>query len=140
MENTTQAVDGLIALELEGGLLHESFGWLVSLLEAAVALIDLFAIAILLIGAGRFIIGVLIAELVRRGPERVRKTNRERIELGRYILAGLELFIVSDVIHTALSLRFVDLMFLLLLVIIRSITSYFLDRELDQVKQELGRD
>jgi len=140
MENTTQAVDGLIALELEGGLLHESFGWLVSLLEAAAALIDLFAIAILLIGAGRFIIGVLITELVRRGPERVRKTNRERIELGRYILAGLELFIVSDVIHTALSLRFVDLMFLLLLVIIRSITSYFLDRELEQVKQELGRD
>tara|TARA_R110000796_G_scaffold39259_6_gene98082 strand:+ start:817 stop:1239 length:423 start_codon:yes stop_codon:yes gene_type:complete len=140
MENATPTLDGLIALELEGGLLHESFGWLVDLLEAAAALIDLFAIVILLIGAGRFIIGVIVAELVRRGPERVRKTDRERIELGRYILAGLDLFIVSDVIHTALSLRFVDLMFLLLLVIIRSITSYFLDRELEQIKQELGRD
>ena len=70
----------------------------------------------------------------------MRRTNRERIELGRYILAGLELFIVSDVIHTAISLRFADLLFLLMLVIIRSITSFFLDRELEQLKKELGDD
>ena len=60
--------------------------------------------------------------------------------MGRYILAGLELFIVSDVIHTAISLRFADLLFLLMLVIIRSITSFFLDRELEQLKKELGDD
>jgi uncharacterized membrane protein len=47
---------------------------------------------------------------------------------------------VSDVIHTALSLRFSDLLFLLLLVVIRSITSYFLDRELAQIKKDLGHD
>ena len=121
------ALDGLIGLELEGGLLHDELHWLTVILEAAAALIDLFAIFVLLIGAGRF-------------PERVRRTNRERIELGRYILAGLELFIVSDVIHTALSLRMSDLLFLLLLVVIRSITSFFLDRELEQLKTELGRD
>ena len=85
-------------------------------------------------------VGVTVAEVARRGPERVRRTNRERIELGRYIIAGLELFIVSDVIHTALSLRMSDLLFLLLLVVIRSITSFFLDRELEQLKTELGRD
>ena len=66
------------------------------------------------------------------------KTNRERVELGRYILASLELFIVSDIIHTALSLAFADILFLGLLVVIRSLTSYFLDRELDQLKKELG--
>ena len=81
-----------------------------------------------------------IAEIAKKGAERVRRTNRERIELGRYILAGLELFIVSDVIHTAISLRFADLLFLLMLVIIRSITSFFLDRELEQLKKELGDD
>ncbi|MFG6543258.1 DUF1622 domain-containing protein, partial [Sulfitobacter sp. M22298] len=95
---------------------------------------------LLLIGAARFLTGVTIAEIAQKGPERVRRTNRERIELGRYILAGLELFIVSDVIHTAISLRFADLLFLLMLVIIRSITSFFLDRELEQLKKELGRD
>ena len=125
-------------MEQEGGVLHGQLHWLVEILEWLAAIIDIAAIVLLLLGAGRFILGVTVAEIARRGPERVEKTNRERIELGRYILAGLELFIVSDVIHTALSLAFADLIFLLLLVIIRSITSYFLDRELEQLKKELG--
>lgn len=131
-------MESLIDMETQaGGVLHGELSWLVHLLEWAASLIDVFAILLLLIGAGRFIVGVAAAEL-GRGAVRVKRTNRRRIELGRYILAGLELFIVSDVIHTALSLAFSDLLFLLLLVIIRSITSYFLDRELDQLKRELG--
>jgi len=129
-------MENLIELELEGGALHGQFGWIVEGLEWLAAIIDLFAILLLLIGAARFIGGVVRAEL-GAGDKRIHRTNRERIELGRYILAGLELFIVSDVIHTALSLAFADLIFLLLLVVIRSITSYFLDRELDQLKREL---
>ncbi len=139
-ENGGEAARGasLFDLETEETVLHANFEWLVELLEWAAAIIDVFAILLLLLGGIRFIAGVAVAEFARRGPERVHKMNRERIELGRYILAGLELFIVSDVIHTALSLRMSDLLFLLLLVIIRSITSFFLDRELDQLKKELG--
>jgi len=133
-------MESLLGLETDGGVLHGQLAWLIEVLELLAAGIDLAAIALLLVGAARFIVGVMIAEVARRGSERVSKTNRERIELGRYILAGLELFIVSDVIHAALSLRFSDLLFLLLLVIIRSITSYFLDRELEQLKKELGDD
>lgn len=131
-------MNSLIDLNATEGVLHAKFGWLVAALEWAAALVDLAAIALILIGAIRFIVGVAYAEIARQGPERVKKTNRERIELGRYILASLELFIVSDIIHTALSLAFADLMFLGLLVLIRSVTSYFLDRELDQLKHELG--
>nr|WP_283255039.1 DUF1622 domain-containing protein [Marivita sp. GX14005] len=124
----------------EETILHSEFGALVHGLEWAAAVVDLFAIALLLIGALRFIIGVARSEIRRESVERVRGMNRERIELGRYILAGLELFIVSDVVHTALSLAFLDLIFLLLLVVIRSITSYFLDRELEQLKHEVERE
>ncbi|WP_432255946.1 DUF1622 domain-containing protein [Limimaricola sp. AA108-03] len=123
----------------EGGVLHHHLGWLVSALEWVAAIIDLFAIALLLVGAVRFIIGVSWAEIRREDAARVRGVNRERIELGRYILAGLELFIVSDIIHTALSLELADLVFLGLLVIIRSLISFFLDRELEQVKHELSQ-
>lgn len=133
-------MEKLIELEAEGGVLHGSLPWLIELLEVIAEIIDIAAILLLLVGATRFIAGVIFAEIARQGPDRVRRTNRERIELGRYILAGLELFIVSDVIHTALSLKFSDLLFLFMLVIIRSITSYFLDRELGQLKQELGND
>ncbi len=117
-------------------MLHANFEWLVTGLDWTAAIIDLAAIAILLIGAARCILGVGVAEVARSGAARVQKTNRERIALGRYILAGLELFIVSDIIHTALSLAFSDLLFLGLLVVIRSVTSFFLDRELDQLKKE----
>ena len=67
----------------------------------------------------------------------MRRINLERVELGRYILAGLELFIVSDIIHTALSLALTDLLFLGLLVVIRAVISYFLDREMAEIRKEL---
>jgi uncharacterized membrane protein len=124
-------------LQASGGVLHEHFDWLITILDWASALIELAAIALLIIGAARFILGVATAEIARTGTERVRTTNRERIELGRYILAGLELFIVADIIRTALSLAFADLLFLGLLVVIRSIISFFLDRELKELRHEL---
>ena len=120
------------------GVLHREFAWLVGALDYVSAAIDLFAILLLLIGAVRFILGVARAELSGDEARRLRGTNRERIELGRYILAGLELLIVSDIIHTALSLAVADLIFLGLLVLIRSLISFFLDRELGEVRRELG--
>ena len=119
------------------GVLHRQFAWLVQSLEYVSAIIDLFAILLLLIGAIRFILGVSRAELSPSEERRLQGTNRERIELGRYILAGLELLIVSDIIHTSLSLALADLLFLGVLVLIRSLISFFLDRELGALRQEL---
>ena len=49
-----------------------------------------------------------------------------------------ELLIVSDIIHTALSLAFNDLLVLGLPVLIRSLISFFLDREIRDIRAELG--
>ncbi len=122
------------------GVLHREFGWLVEGLEYVAVGIDLLGILLLLIGAARFVLGVAQAELSRDEMRRLRGTNRERIELGRYILAGLELLIVSDIIHTSLSLAFADLFYLGLLVLIRSLISFFLDRELGELRRELGEE
>ncbi|CTQ49612.1 DUF1622 domain-containing protein [Jannaschia donghaensis] len=122
----------------EGSVLHDQLAWLVHGLEYLVVAIDIFGCVILLIGATRFAVGFVRAELSTDAKTRVKGVNMERVELGRYILAGLELLIVSDIIHTALSLAMADLVFLGLLVIIRSLISYFLDRELEQVKKELA--
>ena len=122
----------------EGSVLHDQLGWLVHGMEYLVVAIDVVGCVILLIGAGRFVVGFARAEMSRSPDRRVKGVNMERVELGRYILAGLELLIVSDIIHTALSLAMSDLVFLGLLVIIRSLISFFLDRELEQVKKELA--
>lgn len=137
MEEET-GTGGFLDYAREGGVLHGELEWLVHALEWAVTVIDLFAIAVLLLGAVRFVAGFVLAE-ARFGDDmrRVRGINYERVELGRYILAGLEILIVSDIIHTALSLAMVDLVFLGLLVVIRSLISFFLDRELAEVKREM---
>ncbi|MGB3688188.1 MAG: DUF1622 domain-containing protein [Jannaschia helgolandensis] len=121
----------------EDAILQDEIYWLVYVLEWAATAIDIFASLILLLGAIRFIWGFVKAEFSRDADTRVKGVNRERVELGRYILAGLELLIVSDIILTALSLAMADLVFLGLLVVIRSLVSFFLDRELEQVKKEL---
>jgi uncharacterized membrane protein len=128
------------ATELGSGedVLHGHLPWLVQGLEWVSAGIDLCAIALLLIGALRFILGVAKAEVSGEEVLRLRGTNRERIELGRYILAGLELLIVSDIIHTALSLALADLLYLGFLVLIRSVISIFLERELGELRREMA--
>ncbi|HKL68692.1 DUF1622 domain-containing protein [Salibaculum sp.] len=130
-------MESLFDTEQTGGILHGRLPWLVDSLEWAAAIIDIFACLLLIIGAVRFILSVARAEVARRGTDRLRRTNGARAELGHYILAGLELFIVTDVIHTALSLALTDLVFLLLLVIIRAVISYFLDHELELIRREL---
>ncbi|MRX50324.1 DUF1622 domain-containing protein [Paracoccus sp. S-4012] len=122
----------------EGSILHQRFDWLVEALEWAATGINLFAVAVLLVGALRFVAGFLKAEI--GGPEaRVRGVNAARIGLGRYILAGLEILIVADIIHTAISLAMADLVFLGLLVVVRSVISFFLERELEGVRRSLER-
>jgi uncharacterized membrane protein len=121
------------------GVLQTDLASVVAALEWVSAGIDMVSIAIMLIGAARFVVGFAVAETSRDGAARVQGIDQNRMELGRYILAGLELFIVSDIIHTALSLALNDLIFLGLLVLIRSAISFFLDREIREIREELGR-
>ncbi len=118
-------------------VLHARFPGFVEAMDWVSAGIDAAAIAIILIGALRFLAGFLGAEMSRDRAARMAGIDRHRMELGRYILAGLELLIVSDIIHTALSLRLSDLLFLGLLVLIRSAISFFLDREIRDIRAEL---
>ena len=123
-------MEGLANLRIDRSVLHEHFEGLITALDWIAAIIVLAAIVVMLIGVLRFAIGFVRAEVTRDSEERARVINMERVELGRYILAGLELFIVSDIIHTALSLDFLNLFYLAILVLIRSAISYFLDREM----------
>lgn len=114
-------------------LLHARFPGLVEALSWAGAGIDFMAIVVMLIGAVRFLGGFVRAET--GGAARLPLLDAARRDLGRYILTGLEIFIVSDIIGTALSLQLSDLVFLALLVAIRSVVSYFLEREITGLRE-----
>lgn len=125
------------AMERGTRVLHTDLPGVVWALEWVAAGIDVLAVAVMVVGALRFASGFLRSE-IGRGADRLRIMSTARLELGRYILAGLEVLIVSDIIHTALSLAFGDLLFLGLLVLIRSAVSYVLTREIRELKEELA--
>jgi len=105
------------------GVWVEPAGWAATAIDGA-------AIVILILGTLRFVVKFCVSEFGADPHARARGIDDARIELGRYILAGLEVLIVSDVIHTALSLALEDIAFLGALVLVRSVISFFLDREI----------
>ena len=108
-------------------------------LEVAADVVDLVAIAILLIAAVRFLVHYIGIEIARVGGMDCLFQIRElRLRLGSYIMLALEFMIISDVIHSALSRTLDDFLMLGILVLIRSALSFFLGRELKEAEQERG--
>jgi len=107
------------------------------ILEMIAVAIDLVGIAILVYAALRFVVHFLGFEIKRlRGLECVEGIRDMRLQLGSYILLSLEFIIISDVILTAISRNVDDLLALGLLVLIRVVLSFFLGRELNEVKAQ----
>jgi uncharacterized membrane protein len=115
-------------------------GPLAPVFEWLVVLIELCAIAILLVGLVRFLWDFVSGENLKRDAvERTHRLNTGRIELGRHILAALEVFIVADLIRTVLHLTLENVLLLGGLVIIRSIISFFIEREVRHLEREQAR-
>lgn len=63
-------------------------------------------------------------------------TNKIRASLGLYILLGLEFMIAADLIHTFIRPTQEDLIILVTIVIIRTVISYFLSREVEKAAHQ----
>lgn len=124
-------------LESGEGFMESELPILFERLEWIAVAVELVSILIILIGAVRFSWVLLKGELSRDYAKRTGAIARGRVELGRYILAGLELLIVSDIVHTALTFELKDLLYLGLLVLIRSMISFFLEREIREIREDL---
>ena len=106
-----------------------------TVLEMIAFAIDLVGIAILVLAALKFIAHFVGFEIKRlHGLECVEGIRNLRLPLGSYILLSLEFVIISDIIQSAITRSLDDLLTLGLLVIIRIALSFFLGRELSEVK------
>ncbi len=100
-------------------------------LEWVVTVTELAAIAILLLGLIRFARHFLTGDVFRRDAHaRSHRLNQGRLALGRYVLAGLEVLIVADLIRTVLHLSIENTLLLGVLVLIRSLIAFFLEYEI----------
>ena len=104
-------------------------------LEALAFGIDIVGVGILLIGVAVGLTGFVAALIKHRGgSDRYWFLQRARCRLGTYLLFGLELMIVSDVIHSVGSRSLEDLAALGALVVIRTVIAHFLGREIEEIQ------
>ncbi|MGL5684074.1 MAG: DUF1622 domain-containing protein [Marinifilaceae bacterium] len=64
--------------------------------------------------------------------------RRIRVECGSYLLLGLEFLIASDILETVLKPGFDELAILGGIVVVRIVLSYFLNKEMKELKEEDG--
>lgn len=111
-------------------------GSLAGPLETVASVIDLIGITIVLWGFARALFDFLINEVRRlRTGAGASCLHHVRIDLGTYILVGIEFMIASDIIQTVIKRRLEDLVFVSALVAIRTAISFFLGREIAEVRQ-----
>ena len=104
-------------------------------LEELAFYIDLFGIFIILYGFVISAVGLFISELGRfKENSDLMACQKIRVQLGTYILLGIEFMIASDIIHTVLTRDLMDLAFVSALVVIRTAISFFLGREINELK------
>ena len=124
--------------------MHETLGEVSTLiavvtpvLEFLASVIDLIGIGIVLLGFGRGLVAFLRHEIGRlRTGMAASGLHGVRIDLGTYILVGIEFMIASDIINTVVTRQLADLAFVSALVAIRTAISYFLGKEIGTIGSE----
>jgi uncharacterized membrane protein len=108
--------------------------------EMLMKIMDLISLGVGIVGILIVIWGVIltIVEFVRlefmraRGSFICKKREYIRHHLGQYLLLGLEFLIAADIIHTIFKPDLQSLIILGAIVGIRTVISYFLNRELKE--------
>jgi len=106
-------------------------------LEGLAVCIDLIGVTLILFGF--FVALIRLLAGLRHGiglNRNLGNLNAARTILGTYILTGLEFMIASDIVHTVITRELTDLIFVGLLVLIRTAISFFLGREILEIQHE----
>lgn len=105
-------------------------------LHPAVGIIDLIS-GIILIGG--FIVGIIkfVGIIFMERHKQFTAYQMLRRSVGIYIILGLEFMIIADLLDTLLDHSLSNMLSLGLIVIIRTILSYFLGKEMLEAKEEI---
>ena len=104
--------------------------------------VDLLVRVVESIGAAIIFTGAVVAAVrfvlsaVRRGQDR--EYTGVRLSLGRYLALGLEFQLASDVLSTAVAPTFEEIGKLAAIAAIRTALNYFLRKEIEAERSELG--
>jgi uncharacterized membrane protein len=99
--------------------------------------ISLLSIAVVLYGALRAVVAFVRTETGKFDNEhKIHELMSIRADLGVYLLLGLELLISADIITTILNPALMELAILAGVVLLRTVLSMFLNKELKELKSQ----
>lgn len=102
--------------------------------DCIVAILNIFSIIVLIIGAICTAISFIKNELSNNDRlSIVQQIGTIKSVLGSYILLSLEILIAADIIESIIKPTFEDLLTLAILVVIRTFISYFLNQEIEEL-------
>ena len=104
--------------------------WLQILIGYLVIAIESCGALVIVLGVGRAIVGYLRAFFQR---DCVRRMAPLRLQLGQHMVMGLEFQVAADILRTALSPTWNDILLLAALVALRTVLNYALEIELRQL-------
>ncbi len=114
------------------------------LMDNAIPILDLIAVCLNLLSILVLVWGVVKAgfDFIRfeiKAKDRMsaaRENNFIRNFLGSYVLLGLEILIAADIIETIIHPTFADIVRLAVVVVIRTVISYFLNMEIEKALKD----
>ncbi|WP_086349561.1 DUF1622 domain-containing protein [Candidatus Enterococcus clewellii] len=119
-----------------------------NILNTLIPIFDLFILGLNILSIVVLLWGVVLAAYdffkasLSKGKKlvTVRSNNLIKNFLGSYILLSLEILIAADIIESIIKPTFQDISKLAVLVVIRTVISYFLHREIEDAERELEKD
>ena len=103
-------------------------------LHVLIEIIDVLAVIVLVFGFLKIFIKYVALEVRKLSHTPFKALQKIRCEMGIYILLGLDFLIVSDIIQTILDLNMTELIKLSALIVLRTIISYFLGKEIVEIE------
>lgn len=99
--------------------------------------LSVISVSVVIYGALIAFVRIIRAELFRfKGQYDILRLRVIRADLGTYLLLGLELLIAADILKTILESGFQELLILAGIVVLRTILSYFLNKEIEEIDHE----
>jgi uncharacterized membrane protein len=107
----------------------EEFGGLLHYLSYIVLGIEMIGTLIIVLGVGRAAVRYVVI-FFRKETEYV---SALRLELGQVMVLGLEFQVAADIVRTALSQEWNDILILGALIALRTILNFLLEREMESI-------
>ena len=110
---------------------------IMKLLSFISKIVSIISVGVVIYGTGIAFASFLRNEFRRIGNKySIHQVRVLRADLGTYLLLGLELLIASDILKTIVDPNPQELLVLGGVVLLRTVLSYFLDREIRMIEQE----